>query len=93
MERWAEHFNSVFNRPSSINNDAIDRLPQVQTNYTLYDLPMEHEVEKAIHQLSCGKAPGSDSIPAEVFKVGGQALIKRRTQLYQLTWKEEQLPQ
>lgn len=93
LERWAEHFSSVLNRPSSINNDAIDLLPQVKTSYTLDDLPIEHEVEKAIHQLSCGKAPGSDSIPAEVFRVGGQALIRRLTQLYQLMWKEEQLPQ
>ncbi|KAJ8030364.1 LINE-1 retrotransposable element ORF2 protein [Holothuria leucospilota] len=93
LERWAEHFNSVLNRPLSINNNAIDRLPQVKTNYTLGDLPIEHQVEKAIHQMPCGKAPGSDSIPAEVFKVGGQALLKRLTQLYQLMWKEEQLPQ
>ena len=28
LKRWAEHFNSVLNRPSSINEDAIDRLPQ-----------------------------------------------------------------
>ncbi|KAJ8034873.1 hypothetical protein HOLleu_21891 [Holothuria leucospilota] len=44
LERWAEHFNSVLNRPSSINNDTIDRLPQVKTSYTLDDLPIEHEV-------------------------------------------------
>ena len=25
LKRWAEHFNSVLNRPSSINKDAIDR--------------------------------------------------------------------
>ena len=29
LKRWAEHFNSVLNRPSSINEDAIDRLPQI----------------------------------------------------------------
>ena len=26
LKRWAEHFNSVLNRPSSINEDEIDRL-------------------------------------------------------------------
>ena len=26
LERWAEHFNSVLNRPSSANDNAIDRL-------------------------------------------------------------------
>ena len=29
LQRWAEHFDGVLNRPSSINNEAINRLPQV----------------------------------------------------------------
>nr|XP_053628637.1 UDP-glucuronosyltransferase 3A1-like [Cherax quadricarinatus] len=28
LERWAEHFDSVLNRPSTINDEAIERLPQ-----------------------------------------------------------------
>ena len=32
LKRWAEHFNSVLNRPSSINEDAIDRLSQIECN-------------------------------------------------------------
>ncbi len=27
LERWAEHFDSVLNRPSTINDEAINRLP------------------------------------------------------------------
>ena len=27
LKRWAEHFDSVLNRPSSITDDAINRLP------------------------------------------------------------------
>ena len=27
LARWAEHFNGVLNRPSSINDEAIQRLP------------------------------------------------------------------
>ena len=30
LKRWAKHFNSVLNRPSNINEDAIDRLPQIE---------------------------------------------------------------
>ena len=29
FKRWAEHFDGVLNRPSSINDEAINRLPQV----------------------------------------------------------------
>ena len=32
LKRWTEHFDSVLNRPSSINEDAIDRLPQIECN-------------------------------------------------------------
>ena len=30
LERWAEHFDGVLNRPSTINDDAITRLEQLQ---------------------------------------------------------------
>ena len=30
LERLAEHFNSVLNCPSSVNDNAINRLPQIQ---------------------------------------------------------------
>ena len=38
VERWAEHFNGVLNRPSSINDAAIECLPQVAINPEL-DIP------------------------------------------------------
>ncbi|BHF77364.1 hypothetical protein SprV_0602046900 [Sparganum proliferum] len=31
LQRWAEHFRGVLNRPSTISDAAIDRLPQVET--------------------------------------------------------------
>ena len=39
LKRWAEHFDSVLNRPSSINDDAINRLPQVECNLQLDEFP------------------------------------------------------
>ncbi|BHF70268.1 hypothetical protein SprV_0301331800 [Sparganum proliferum] len=38
LQRWAQHFRSILNRPSAISVAAIDRLPQVETNVDL-DLP------------------------------------------------------
>ena len=32
LERWAEHFDSVLSRPSTINDNAINRLPHVEYN-------------------------------------------------------------
>ena len=58
LERWAEHFNGVLNRPSAINDEAIARLPQVPTNNSLDDFPNGIEIAKAIRGLASGKAPG-----------------------------------
>ena len=39
LDRWAEHFDAVLNRPSHINEEAINRLPQVDTNPTWTTVP------------------------------------------------------
>ena len=46
LKGWAEHFNSVLNRPSSINEDAIDRVQCM-----LDEFPAVMETRKAVQQL------------------------------------------
>ncbi|BHF58006.1 hypothetical protein SprV_0100095500 [Sparganum proliferum] len=65
LQRWAEHFRGVLNRPSTISDAAIARLPQVETNVGPDLPPSLQETIRAVKQLSSGKAPGSDAIPAE----------------------------
>ena len=76
LERWAEHFKrlSVLNRSSSINDDAIDRLPQIECNILLVllvEFPTVSERKKAVQQLPSGKSAGADAIPAEAYRAGG----------------------
>ena len=73
LKRWTEQFNIVLNRPSSINDDAINRLQQVECNLLLDEFPTVSETVKAIKLLSSGKAPGSDAIPVEIYKAGRTA--------------------
>ena len=68
LERWAEHFDGVLNMPSSINDKSTERLPQVPVNESLDVTPTLGEVQITLRQLFIGKAPGSDSIPAEIYK-------------------------
>ena len=82
LEKWAEHFNGVLNRPSKINCEAIHRLPQVEINKDLDALPAVDEVARAIKYMSTGKAPGLDAIPAEIFKSGGISITRRLTDLF-----------
>ena len=67
LDRWAEHFQNVLNRPSTVNEEVIDRLPQVEVNTSLSDQPTLEETAEAISLLSNGKATGPDAIPAEVY--------------------------
>ena len=59
--------------------EAIARLPQIEINHSLAVPPSLEETEKAISLLSSGKAPGSDAIPAEVYKNGGPRLVEKLT--------------
>ena len=93
LNRWAEHFSAVLSRPADINAKAIARLPQVETNTDLDRPPSGEEVKKAIKQLSTGKAPDADAIPAEVYKHGGDTLLQKLTDRFCRMWDEEVIPQ
>ncbi|BHF77084.1 hypothetical protein SprV_0502018600 [Sparganum proliferum] len=84
LQRWAKHFRGVLNRPSTISDAAIVRLPQVETNVDLDLPPSLQETIRAVHQLSSGNASGSDAIPAEVYKHGSTQLMM---------WCQSEVPQ
>ena len=60
---------------------------------TLDAVPTFEEIWKTIHLLTSDKAPGADSIPAEVYKEGGTALTEKLHQLFQFIWQHETVPQ
>jgi hypothetical protein len=51
------------------------------------------EVEIAIGKLKSYKSPGTDQIPAEMIKAGGETLCSEIHKLICSIWKEEELPQ
>ena len=93
LDRWAEHFDAVLNRSSHTNEEAINRLPQNTINLNMGNPPTLSELEIAIHQLSSGKAPGADAIPAEVYKHTGPLLRNKLKQLIDVIWDQEIVPQ
>ncbi|BHF74305.1 hypothetical protein SprV_0501739000 [Sparganum proliferum] len=93
LQRWAEHFRGVLNRPFAISDAAIDCLPQVETNADLDPPPSLQETIRAVQQLSSGKAPGSYAIPTEVYKHGGPQLMDHLTALFQEIWRQGEVPQ
>nr|VZI37161.1 unnamed protein product [Spirometra erinaceieuropaei] len=93
LQRRAEHFRGVLNRPSAISDAAIARLPQVETNADVDLPPSLQESIRAVQQLSSGKAPGSDAIPAEVYKHECPQLMVHLTALFQGMWRQGEFPQ
>ncbi len=89
VERWAEHFKDVLNRTLSINDEALTTTPCPDLDITL----TEDGVAKAMKQMSTGKAPRFDAIPAEVFNSVGPSLPNKLAALFQSFWESETLAQ
>ena len=54
------------------------------------DFPTVSETVKAIKRLSSCKAPGSNTIPAEVYKAGGPPVAEK---LFHIMWRKKAIPQ
>ena len=93
IQRWSEHFSTLLNRPSQIDQQAIQNMPQRPLLTSLDSPPTLEETQKAIKQLQAGKAPGPDGIPPEIFKEGGDAITTKLTELMQQFWEEGAVPQ
>ena len=77
----------------TINDEAKRYLPQLATNLELNASLSIEEVNKAIKQITSGKAPGPDAIPAEVFKTDSESIPNQLTSLFQTMWNQEHLSQ
>ena len=55
--------------------------------------PTIDEVTAAVSEVRNGKAPGSDGIPAEIYKHEGDALLHCLHALFKVVWQDEEAPQ
>ena len=65
----------------------------MECNPLLDELPTVSETVNAIKLMSSGKAPGSDAIPAEIYKAGGPQVAEKMTELFHIVWRKEAIPQ
>jgi len=54
--------------------------------------PTVEEVEMAVQKLKNYKAPGTDNIPVELFKYGGNELVKHLHTIIKDIWQKETMP-
>ena len=83
----------MLNRPSFVNDNAINRMPKIKCNVLLDEFPTVTETRKTIQHLSSGKVPVTDAILAEVYKAGGLPMAEKLTELFQYMWRKEAIPQ
>ena len=80
LNRWAEHFEELLNRPAPQNQ------PDIQPAET--DIPIDcnkpttEEIKKAIAHMKNGKVAGPDGIPAETLKAGVNTSVEMLYSLF-----------
>ena len=89
LNRWAEHFEELLNRPVPQNQ------PDIQPAET--DLPIDcnkptrEEIKKAIAHMKNGKVAGPDGIPAEALKADVNTSVEMLYSLFEI-WEKEEIP-
>ena len=93
LHRWTEHYQALFGDTRVVQDTSIAKIPQKEVKTELDFPPSPEEVRSAIKKLKCHKAPGIDAIPAEVYKHGGDTLVKSLTDLFTVCWAQGTVPQ
>lgn len=93
LNRWKEHFETVLNNASTTDDEIIASIIERPEIPELSLLPALEEVVTAIKQISSGKKSGKDALPPEVFKYGGQKLVKKLHRLFVKIWQTGNVPQ
>ena len=92
LERWAEHFEEVLVReapanPIEENEVETDEISEMDTTEI-----KEAEVKQALRKTKSGRTPGTDGIPAELYKADSDVAVKELTRLFNRIWHEEKVP-
>ena len=91
-KRWAEHFSTLLNKPSTVDPTALEQVPQQPTLNDLDLPPSMDELSKALKQTNSGTASGKDGIPAEIYKATGPRAMEVFLDIIQSIWDQEKMP-
>ena len=92
LNRWSEHYATLFNANRQVSAGALSNITQQPPQEDLDKNPTIHEVERAISQMKSNKAPGVDGIPPEALKHGGPVLCSRLHKFLNVCWEQGKIP-
>ena len=90
LNRWAEHFWELLNRPRPQNQPDIQ--PAEEDFLINCNKPTREEIKRAIGHIQNGKAAGPDSIPAEALKRDVTTSVEMLYSLFEEIWEKEEIP-
>ena len=90
-ERWREHFSELLNLLAMPDPAVLGTLPDLASSNMEAPLRLE-EVQLALKELRSNRAPGIDSITAELLRAGGPALEEELFSLLTEVWNSERIP-
>ena len=88
--RWKEHFQEVLNRKDPDELAIINEAPSDLEIDT--DPPSKQEIQKAIKSLKNKKAPGTDQLNAELFKIDPVQAANTLHPVFHKIWEQAVIP-
>ena len=89
MNRRKEHFSLLLNREIPEEGHLPYTQPLEETFEDLAEDVTIEEIRTAVKQMKNRKAPGIDGIQAEIYKYGGETVIKWLHRVIQACWNSE----
>ena len=87
MDRWKEHFESLFQE-----DEGGSEQPDLELSQENDKGISEEEVRRAVSRLKGGKAPGTCGIMPEMLKAGGEVAIEWLVKLFNVVWERGVAP-
>ena len=89
-EAWKNYFSNLLN-PTDPNQERIEIHPPTENDVNL-DVILEEEVERAVRVSKNGKAPGTDLICNELYKLGTPLTTSWLTKIFDQAYKSGKVP-
>ena len=90
--RWQKHFTEVLNRPVPEVATEVEETDVVNHSIDIGEIT-RGEIRSALGDMKSGKAPGIDSITADLLRVDTDSTVQVLHELFNRIWEEESIPE